>query len=186
MRNRDSTVRNVTRLRAGWSGKCGSIPDRDKKFVSSQKVETGSGTHPTFYSKGNGLLHWWQSGRSVKLIIPRHLLPRLRMNGAVPLLLHTTSWRVHGESFLINTRVLQSLTDYFERAGIEFQVDWWQSKLLQLINSLTPKLNPSAQPCLTRFLLGILLLDPCISLICICVKNQQIQQLFIQFINYVW
>jgi hypothetical protein len=31
-------------------------------------------------------------------------------------------------------------------------------------NPLTPELNPSAQRCLTRFLLGILLLEPCISL----------------------
>jgi hypothetical protein len=30
------------------------------------------------------------------------------------------------------------------------------------INPLTPELNPSAQRCLTRFLLGILLLEPCI------------------------
>jgi hypothetical protein len=33
------------------------------------------------------------------------------------------------------------------------------------INPLTPELNPSAQRRLTRFLLGILLLEPCISLI---------------------
>jgi hypothetical protein len=52
-------------------------------------------------------------------------------------------------------------------------------------NPLTLELNPSVQRCLTRLLLGILLLEPCISLI-LCVKNQQIQQLFIQFINYVW
>jgi hypothetical protein len=32
-------------------------------------------------------------------------------------------------------------------------------------NPLTPELKPSAQRCLTRFLLGILLLEPCISLI---------------------
>jgi guanylate cyclase soluble subunit beta len=32
-------------------------------------------------------------------------------------------------------------------------------------NHLTPELNPSTQRCLTRFLLGILLLEPCISLI---------------------
>jgi hypothetical protein len=31
-------------------------------------------------------------------------------------------------------------------------------------NPLTPELNPSALRCLTRFLLGILLLEPCISL----------------------
>jgi hypothetical protein len=34
-----------------------------------------------------------------------------------------------------------------------------------LVNPLTPELNPSAQRCLTWFLLGILLLEPCISLI---------------------
>jgi hypothetical protein len=34
-----------------------------------------------------------------------------------------------------------------------------------LINLLTPELNPPAQRCLTRFLLGILLLEPCVSLI---------------------
>src|SRR5215510_7846927 len=34
------------------------------------------------------------------------------------------------------------------------------------------------------FLLGILLLEPCISLT--CMKNQQIHELLIQFINYVW
>jgi hypothetical protein len=36
----------------------------------------------------------------------------------------------------------------------------------EYINPLTPELYPSAQRCLTRFfLLGILLLEPCISLI---------------------
>jgi hypothetical protein len=33
------------------------------------------------------------------------------------------------------------------------------------INPLTPELNPSAQRCLTRFLLGMLLIEPCISLL---------------------
>jgi hypothetical protein len=33
------------------------------------------------------------------------------------------------------------------------------------VNPLTPELNPSEQRCLTRFLLGILLLEPCILLI---------------------
>jgi hypothetical protein len=37
--------------------------------------------------------------------------------------------------------------------------------VLLLVNPLTPELNPSAQRCLTRVLLGILLLEPCISLI---------------------
>jgi hypothetical protein len=34
-----------------------------------------------------------------------------------------------------------------------------------VFNPLTPELNPSSQHCLTRFLLGILLLERCISLI---------------------
>jgi hypothetical protein len=38
--------------------------------------------------------------------------------------------------------------------------------IIVIINPLTPELNPSAQRCLTRFLLGILLPEPCISLIC--------------------
>jgi hypothetical protein len=36
--------------------------------------------------------------------------------------------------------------------------------IAHLFNPLTPEINPSAQRCLTRFLLGILLLEPCISL----------------------
>jgi hypothetical protein len=40
-----------------------------------------------------------------------------------------------------------------------------RKKLLNYLNPLTPELNPSAQRCLRRFLLGILLLEPCILLI---------------------
>jgi hypothetical protein len=40
-----------------------------------------------------------------------------------------------------------------------------ESVFEQHINPLTPELNPSAQRCLKRFLLGILLLEPYISLI---------------------
>jgi hypothetical protein len=36
---------------------------------------------------------------------------------------------------------------------------------LVCVNPLTPELNPSAQRCLMRLLLGIMLLEPCISLI---------------------
>jgi hypothetical protein len=39
-----------------------------------------------------------------------------------------------------------------------------QQASLWTFNSLTPELNPYAQRCLARFLLGILLLEPCISL----------------------
>jgi hypothetical protein len=54
------------------------------------------------------------------------------------------------------------------------------------INPLTPELNPSAQRCLTRFFTGGFA-SSTVHFVntCICVKNQQMQQLFIQFINYV-
>jgi hypothetical protein len=53
------------------------------------------------------------------------------------------------------------------------------------INNLTPELNPSAQRCLTRFFTGDFA-SWTVHFFNIYVKNQQIHQLFIQFINYVW
>jgi hypothetical protein len=58
-------------------------------------------------------------------------------------------------------------------------------KLHHKINPLTPELNPSAQRCLTRFIPGDFA-SWTIHFVNICVKTQQIRQLFIQFINYVW
>jgi hypothetical protein len=55
----------------------------------------------------------------------------------------------------------------------------------QSINPLTPELNPSAQRCLTRFFTGDFA-SWTVHFVNICVKNQQMQQLFVQFINYVW
>src|SRR5215470_11121316 len=47
------------------------------------------------------------------------------------------------------------------------------------------ELNPSAQRCLTRFFYwGICSLNRAFRYI--CMENQQIHQLFIQFINYIW
>jgi hypothetical protein len=66
-------------------------------------------------------------------------------------------------------------SDRYVRSVIQF---------CMLINLLTPELNPSAQRCLTKFFTGVLFLEPCISLIYAC-KKQQMQQLSIQFINYV-
>jgi hypothetical protein len=53
------------------------------------------------------------------------------------------------------------------------------------INPLMLELNPSAQRCLTRSFTGDFA-SLTVHFINICVKNQQIQQLFIQFINCVW
>jgi hypothetical protein len=55
-----------------------------------------------------------------------------------------------------------------------------QNTLTSTINPLMPELNPFAQRCLTRLFTGDFasLTVYCVNL---CVKNQQIQQLFIQF-----
>jgi hypothetical protein len=53
------------------------------------------------------------------------------------------------------------------------------------INPLMPELYPSAQRCPTRFFTGDFA-SWTVHFINICVKTQQMQQLFIQFINYVW
>jgi hypothetical protein len=53
------------------------------------------------------------------------------------------------------------------------------------INPLTPKLNPSAQCCLTRLFTGDFAFLT-MHFLNICVINQQMQQLLIQYINYVW
>jgi hypothetical protein len=56
--------------------------------------------------------------------------------------------------------------------------------LNKVINALTPELNTSAQRCLTRFFTGDFAYWT-VHFVNIWVKNQQMQQLFIQFTNYV-
>jgi hypothetical protein len=56
---------------------------------------------------------------------------------------------------------------------------------MDFINPLTLELNPSAQRCLTRYFTGDFA-SSTVHLVNIYVKTQQIHQLFIQFINYVW
>jgi hypothetical protein len=52
-------------------------------------------------------------------------------------------------------------------------------------NPVTSELNSSTQRCLTRFFTGNYA-SWTMYFVNICVKNQQMQQIFIQFINYVW
>jgi hypothetical protein len=54
-----------------------------------------------------------------------------------------------------------------------------------MFNPLTQELNASAQRCLTEIFTGDFAFWT-LQFINICVKNQQMQQLLIQFINYVW
>jgi hypothetical protein len=54
-----------------------------------------------------------------------------------------------------------------------------------LLNQLTPELYPSAQRCLTRFFTGDFA-SLTVNFVNIYVTHQQMQQLLIQFISYVW
>jgi hypothetical protein len=60
-----------------------------------------------------------------------------------------------------------------------------QNTVFFSFNALTPGLNPFAQRCLTIFFTGDFA-SWTVHFGNICVINQQIHQLFIQFINYVW
>jgi hypothetical protein len=53
------------------------------------------------------------------------------------------------------------------------------------ISPLKPEFYTSAQRCLARFFTGEFV-SWIVHFFNTCVKNQQMQQLFIQFINYVW
>jgi hypothetical protein len=55
----------------------------------------------------------------------------------------------------------------------------------RVFNSLMPELNPSAQRWLTRFFTRDFA-SWTLHFVNVCLKNQQIHQLFIQFIYYVW
>jgi hypothetical protein len=61
----------------------------------------------------------------------------------------------------------------------------WNQHATDIINPLTPELNLSVQRCQTIFFTGDFAYWT-VNFVNICVKNQQIYQLFIQFINYVW
>jgi hypothetical protein len=54
-----------------------------------------------------------------------------------------------------------------------------------IISPLTPELNPSAQRCLTKFFTGDFA-SSSVHFVSVCVKTQEMQQLLIPFINYVW
>jgi hypothetical protein len=57
-------------------------------------------------------------------------------------------------------------------------------QLLDAVNPSTPELNPSAQRCLTRFFTGVLVLEPCISLIYALKTNKYTNYSFSLLIMY--
>jgi len=74
----------VTRLR-GWTGRV-RIPAQARDFLFSKTVQTGSGAHPASYSMGTRVLSRGSGSQGIMLTIHLHLVPRLRMGGAITLL----------------------------------------------------------------------------------------------------
>jgi hypothetical protein len=90
-------------------------------------------------------------------------------------------------SELVEPEVLkQKLSDYSESFHEQALASWRNFISLKILfNRLTPELNPSSQRCLTRFFTGDFA-SWTVNFVNICLKTQQMQQLLIQFINYVW
>jgi hypothetical protein len=71
----------------------GSIPDRDRKFSSHHRIQTGSGAHPASYPVGTGgSFSGGKAAGGVKLTAHLRLVLRSRMRGAIPPLLYMSLW----------------------------------------------------------------------------------------------
>jgi hypothetical protein len=85
--NCDSSVRMVTRLRAGLLG---FDSGKGQIFSPRHFIQTNSGAQPAFYTFGyRGILPLEKSGRSMKLA--NHLVPTLRMKWRFTSTPHTFS-----------------------------------------------------------------------------------------------
>jgi hypothetical protein len=93
----------------------------------------------------------------------------------------TSTLRYTYFAFLVFFTVKYVVSQVLLLSGTDFD----KCKNLSVINPLIQELNPSAQRCLTRFFTGNFAFRD-FNFVNIRVKNQQMQQLFIQFINYVW
>jgi len=82
--SRNSAIDAVIRLRVGRFGL--RIPAGARYFPRLHNIRTWSWAHPPYYSLGTGVISRGLRDRRVKLNAVLHLLPRSRMNGAIPLL----------------------------------------------------------------------------------------------------
>ena len=74
----------MTRLWAGWSWV--RIPAGTRDLSLLQSIQTGSGSHPVSYWMGTGVLSVGWSGWCTKMTAHLHLVPTIRMIGAVPII----------------------------------------------------------------------------------------------------
>ena len=63
------------------------IPEGARDLLYSKTSQTGSAPQPATYSIGIGVLSRGYNSRGERLATHLHLVPRLRMSGAIPLLL---------------------------------------------------------------------------------------------------
>jgi hypothetical protein len=83
---RDSVASRAARPGAGRTG--ARIPAGSRNFTLLHNAQPGCGVHPAFYSVGVVVLSWRERGLGIQLITHLHLMTRLRISGAAPLLLH--------------------------------------------------------------------------------------------------
>jgi hypothetical protein len=105
----------VPGIPAGQLDNCGSISSSGKKCVSCASVQSSCGGHSVFIQREQEDCPWGQSGRGMMLTIHIHLMPNLRLNGAITLFPLTFSWREKGQSTLAYNPVIRhritSVTD---------------------------------------------------------------------------
>jgi hypothetical protein len=82
--NKTTSAIAVTRLRGGRRVR---FPAGVEIVLFDNGLNASSGTHPAFFHQSTGNFY----PGSVKLTIHLHLVPRLRMCGAILQLLHTSS-----------------------------------------------------------------------------------------------
>jgi hypothetical protein len=88
IRSLGSSFSVVTRL---WAGCQSLIPSRGRDFSLHNCVQISSGAHSASYPLGIGVSFPWGKGWAMKLTSHLYLLLRLKMCGAIPPLLHTSS-----------------------------------------------------------------------------------------------
>jgi len=82
-----------------------------RNFFLLQNIQTGSGSHPASCSLGTGVPSWGLGAQGMMLTTHLYLAPRLRISGAISLLLCMCSWCGQGHLTLtllsiIHTAVL--------------------------------------------------------------------------------
>jgi hypothetical protein len=130
-----------------------------------------------------------QSGSSVSLpwVIyyeASHLLWKYKFYNSRPnfIILCLLEYLIQNVYFLSSGRQVRILEEFLV---LVLLIIWRLTSFYTEFNHLTPELNPSSQRCLMRFFTGDFA-SWTVYFVYICVKTQQMHQLFIQFINYVW